>query len=443
MPLKGSLLAPTIDMNCPWMRYRALALVVAALTSVTTACSRGDAKTTDSDAGIAELAAMPAPPAPPKAPDTLTTAEVRFYTQMAEHSLAYLETYYQPATGLVSATPEWHNTTMWDVGGQLLAYLAAKDIGLITAEEFDKRTSKTMATLEKLPLTRGAAYGKVYWTKTGAPGDGRSGWSATDLGRFFLALKILAIHEPKYAAQAERIVKRNNFKRLVKNGYMWGELTGSNGKPWAYQEGRIGYEQYMAHGFSRWGHDVAPALSVKSNAKPVDVMGVKLVADKRYQDRLLSEPFILYGVELGLTGEMRDLAESVLKVQEARFTKTGKMTMVSEDAVPIAPDYFYYYCVYCDAKPFIIQGAGSDKHLDGPRWVSTKAAFGWDALLPSAYTKQATEYVSVALDPKKGWSSGAYEDKRQATGAYDVNTAAVLLEIAAYRLRGNRPLIEP
>jgi hypothetical protein len=417
-------------------------MIAIAVACTTTACSGGDERVVDSDARVAQLAAAIPASTAAKAVDTLTAAEVRFYTQMAEHSLVYLNTYYQPATGLVSATPEWHNTTMWDVGGQLLAYLAAKDVGLITAEEFDKRTSKTMATLEKLPLTRGAAFGKTYLTKTGAPGDGRSGWSATDLGRFFLALKILAIHEPKYAAQAERIVKRNNFKRLVKDGYMWGELPGSNGKPWAYQEGRIGYEQYMAHGFSRWGHDVKPALSVSTNAKPVEVMGVKLLADKRYQDRLLSEPFILYGVELGLTGEMHALAEGVLKVQEARFTKTGKMTMASEDAVPIAPDYFYYYCVYCDAKPFVIQGAGSDKHLDGPRWVSTKAAFGWDAILPSPYTKKATEYVAVALDPKKGWSSGAYEDKREATGAYDVNTAAVLLEIAAYRLRGNRPLIE-
>src|SRR5207302_11504473 len=95
-------------------------------------------------------------------------------------------------------------------------------------------------------------------------------------------------------------------------------LIGSNGKPWAFQEGRIGYEQYVANGFSRWGANASQALSFKQNAKPVDVLGVPLVTDRRFQDRLLSEPFILYGIELGLPPDIKDLAANVLKAQEAR-----------------------------------------------------------------------------------------------------------------------------
>ena len=53
------------------------------------------------------------------------------------------------------------------------------------------------------------------------------------------------------------------------------------------------------------------------------------------------------------------------------------------------------------------------------------------------------EFVAAANDPAKGWASGVMEDSRQSTKSWDINTAAVLLEVAAYQLRGGKPLIEP
>jgi hypothetical protein len=228
----------------------------------------------------------------------------------------------------------------------------------------------------------------------------------------------------------------------VKTGYLYGQLNGSSGKPWTFQEGRIGYEQYVARGFAEWGADVANAMDVKKNGRPKKVMGVTLLEDTRWQDRLLSEPFVLYGLELGLTGDYRELAANVLKAQQARYDSTGKITIVSEDASAIAPHYFYYYCVYCSGKPFSIDVSTPGKTLDGPRWVSTKAAFGWHALFPSDYTKKAVDYVAAARDAGKGWASGVMEGSGKSTNSWDVNTAAVLLEIAHYQLRGGKPLIE-
>jgi hypothetical protein len=376
-------------------------------------------------------------------PEPLTVAEKQLYRDIAKASWSYLDTYYQHSTGFVNATPDWANTTLWDIGGQIIAYVAAKELGFLPADEFAKRMRTTLTTLEKVPLFRGAAYNKLYSTKTGAVNSERSGWSATDLGRFLLSLKVLAVHDPEFAAQAERVARRNKFEEIVKDGYLQGQLIGSNGKPWTYQEGRIGYEQYVARGFAEWGADVKNALDVKKNAKPVDVMGVPLLSDTRYDDRLLSEPFILLGLEVGLTGDVRDLAANMLKVQEARYRSTGIVTMVSEDAVSVAPDYFYYYCVYCRGKPFVIDASTPGKALDSPRWVSTKAAYGWHAIMPNEYTKTAVDYVSAAKDAKHGWASGVYEGKKQSTNTFDINTAAVMMEVAFYRLRGNKPLIEP
>ena len=372
---------------------------------------------------------------------TLSGADEKLYRDMARHSWSYLDKYFQPATGFVNATPDWYNTTLWDLGGQLLAFHAAKELGLLPADEYVRRTQTTLRTLESARLYDGVAFNRIYSTKDGSMNAEGAGWSATDLGRFLLALKILATREPQFAAQAERIAKRNDFNRIVKGGYLHGRAPSKTG-PSDFQEGRIGYEQYVAAGFSQWGADVAGAMNVAANAKPVTVHGVQLLGDKRSFDRLLSEPFILYGLELGLSGQYERLAASVLRAQQARFDATGQITIASEDAMPVKPHYFYYYCVYCNGKPFVVGVSSPKQTLDGPRWVSTKAAFGWHALMPSDYTAKAIEHVAPALDPARGWATGVFEKTRESTKTWDVNTAVVLMEIAYYQLRGRRPLMQ-
>ena len=366
----------------------------------------------------------------------------KLYRDIARLSWSYLDRYYQPATGFVNATPDWFNTTLWDLGGQLLAFQAAKELGLLDKTEYEKRTRKTLSTLEGVKLTDGIAYNRIYSTKDGAPNAAGAGWSATDLGRFLLALKILAVREPQFAAQAERIARRNDFSKIARGGYLYGRSIDAKGTPSDFQEGRIGYEQYVAAGFSQWGVDVRNAQRLGANARPVSVMGVPLMADTRGFDRLLSEPFILYGLELGLGGELKTLAQNLLRAQEARYKATGQVTIASEDAMPDKPYYFYYYCVYCSAKPFVIGVSSPKQTFEEPRWVSTKGAFGWHALMPDAYTAKAVEHVAAARDAARGWATGVYEKTGASTGTYDVNTAVVLMEIAYYQLRGRRPLME-
>jgi hypothetical protein len=377
----------------------------------------------------------------------LSAAERAFYEDAARLAWQYMDRYYQPATGLVNATPEWPYTTIWDIGGQLLAFHAARELALLDSAEYDRRTRTVLNTLERLPLFRGAAYNKLYSTADGSMGNGTqrggTGWSATDLGRLLVALKVLAVREPQYADQAERIVRRIRFDDVVRGGYLHGQLIGRSGRPWTFQEGRIGYEQYVATGFQLWGADVANALDFGRHAEPVDVLGVQLVRDRRWQDRLVSEPFILMGLELGFTPEIRELASAVLAAQEARYRATGNITIASEDAISIPPHYFYYYCIYCNNRAFVIDAASPGQPLEIPRWVSTKASFGWHALMPSEYTRKALDYVTDARHATYGWASGVFEERRTSTYTYDINTAAVLLEVAAFQLRGGRPLIEP
>ena len=371
------------------------------------------------------------------------TADVRVYREMASTAWRYLDRYYQPSTGFVNATPDWFNTTLWDIGGQLLAQHGAMELGLLEPGEYRKRTQTALNTLERLTLYDGVTYNRVYSTKDGAPDMGSgAGWSATDVGRLLVALKVLSVREPAFAEQIQRIVRRTDLTQVVKGGYLHGRVKGQDGKPSNFQEGRLGYEQYVAAGFGQWGADVRNALNFRQNVKPVEVQGVKLFADKRGLDRLLSEPFILQGLELGLDGAYRDFAARVLQAQEARYRATGQVTIVSEDAIAVPPHHFYYYCVLCNGKPFAVGISSPRQTLDEPRWVSVKGAYGWHAIMPSDYTKVAVDYVAPALDSKNGWATGVYEKTRASTKTWDVNTAAVLLEIAWFQLRGRKPLIQ-
>ena len=418
-----------------------LILIGAALAFGATSCTNAEGDTQSAHPQAASTQTVVAAAAHSTA--QVTPEEQKLYRDAAKVAWTYMAANYQKSTGFVNATADWANTTMWDVGGQILAFRAAKGIGLISAADYDAKTKKLLATLQRVPLFRKAAFNKVYDSKTGGIGAGGShGFAATDLGRLLVALKILKETEPQYAAQIARIVARIDFHQVVKNGYLYGQLLGSTGKPVSFQEGRIGYEQYIARGFSEWGADVGNAMDLKKNSTPVTVYGVPLLKDTRYQDRLLSEPFVLYGLELGMPADLDQLASSVLAAQKARFDSTGKITIVSEDASTIAPYYFYYYCVYCNAKPFVIDVAEPGKELDSPRWVSTKAAFGWNALMPSDYTKKAVDYLTPAMDARRGWASGVMESAATSTNTWDINTASVVLEAAFYTLRGRKPLID-
>jgi hypothetical protein len=89
-----------------------------------------------------------------------------------------------------------------------------------------------------------------------------------------------------------------------------------------------------------------------------------------------------------------------------------------------------------------VENSSTSAEVASPKWVSTKATFGWNAILPDEYTLKAKDYVAPALDPAHGWASGVMEGSRASTKTYDINTAAVLLEVALYQLRGSKPLIQ-
>lgn len=362
----------------------------------------------------------------------------------ARTAWGFIERHRDATTGLVAAQPDFAYPTVWDIGSTLGAFYSARELGFIDDAGYRARVAPLLETLRGVRLYEGAAYGRNYEASTGELVDDRqrasengTGYSALDLGRLLIWLRIVADSDPALADAAQAVAERIDEDRVIDEGYLHGEqIDAATGRAERFQEGRVGYEQYAARGFQLWGMEADEAVNPRLNVAPATVLDRQVPGDRRGLDRLTSEPFVLLGLELGLNGDMRSLAEQTLAVQAERHARTNQITVVSEDGVSIEPHYFYYYCVYCDGEPFVINVHTPGLQLDQPRWVSTKAAFGWHALMPSAYTWRALEYVQPAHHSEQGWASGVYEEDGGSTETFTLNTAAVVLESAAYRKRG-------
>lgn len=406
------------------------------------------------------IPAESAPPSPPasapssaeqrSAPERGQSApagDAQLYASAAGPAWRFVEAHYQPATGFVSAVGGYQYATIWDIASGLAALYSAHELGLMETDQYHRRVGRALETLGKVSLFDGVAFTKVYSTVNGAmagrsgdrPSKRGNGWSTTDIGRLLIWLKIIAARHPQYQEDAAAIVGRLDGARLVKDGYLWGASVDSKGGLREYQEGRVGYEQYAARGFAAWGFPVSKALDLEENGIPITVMGKSLLADVRAQDRLTSEPLVLMGLELGWTPGVERLATQLLAAQEERYRRTGRVTIVSEDAISRPPYFFYYYCAYADDKEFSPDVQDLRAVVDGPRWVSTKAAFAWHALRPNDYTRRAVEAVGAARGAA-GWGSGVYEVSGRSTGTANVNTQAVILTSALVKRRG-QPLL--
>ena len=379
------------------------------------------------------------------APRPLNDEQKAVFQKSARTAWSYVTRNYSASSGMVKALDTWEYVTIWDIASMAAAYYSAHGLGLVSYADYHDRMTRLLRTLQNTALYDGAAFNKLYSARSGSMVDRANnvssrgyGWSALDLGRFLIWMAIINRNDPTLAPQVQQVVSRLQLSRLIKDGY----LTGANvdtrdNKHHEYQEGRLGYEQYSAEGFALWGTRAQHALDFNANAQHADVMGVPILADKRGDDLLTSEPFVMMGMEVGWTNpEWEVAARNVLAAQRARFERTGTITMLSEDAVPVKPAYFYYYLLRSDGKDFIVRTPTGDIDDSYPRWISAKAAFGWHALFPSDYTWQAVRAVLPAGSSGNGWSAGVYERSKRATPGFNLNTAAIVLEAAYYAQRG-------
>lgn len=356
-----------------------------------------------------------------------------------------------PDTGLVNSVEDFPSTTMWDQGAYLMALVSAHRLGLVTTDEATGRATRFLTSLGRLPLFDGKLPNKAYDTRSLRMVDYANeetergiGWSALDVARLLLGLRVLETEFPALGPDIRRIVAEWDLAELTRNGRLYG-MHIENGRPVLGQEGRIGYEQYGARAAALWGADVLRAISAERIVAFAPVEGIEVPTDTRKASAfgaitpVLSEPYVLLGLELGFDDESRRLSARILSAMKRRFERTGVLTMVSEDHVD-RPPYFLYASVYANGRPWAVV-SDSGEPFPELRTQSVKAAFAWDALVEDDYTSMARSAIETLGHPGRGWPAGRYEATGAENAVFSLNTNAVVLEALHYQAFG--PLMHP
>jgi hypothetical protein len=395
-------------------------------------------------------------PALPFGRHGLLTAQER---GMAETAWSYFEMAYQPDTGLVNSVGSYPSTTMWDTASYLSGLVAAYELEIIDRHEFDRRMIRVLGTLRGLDLFQGKLPNKAYNAKTGekvnyANKPGELGYSALDIGRLLVWLKIIKERYPYMAGAVDNVVLRWNFCDIISpEGQLIGATVDEGGKMNLQQEGRLGYEEYAAKGFQLWGFDTAAA----SEAAPyqfVSIQGVDVPVDGRdpriyrSQNYVVSEGYILEGLELNWDlpsdhsnrpgvasdGWRAEFADRIYQVQEQRFKDTGILTARSEHQIESAP-YFVYDAIFADGYAWNTLDPAQGYQPDRAA-VSTKAAIAMWALWNTPYTQLLFDHVASQSEPGKGFDEGIYENGRGAIPLQTANNNGIILAALLYKVQG-------
>jgi len=380
---------------------------------------------------------------PLRAQRPLSATEV----EMAKVAWTYFENNTNANTGLVNSVDGYTASTLWDTASYLLALISAHDLDLINEKEFDQRMQKILQTLASLPLFENKLPNKVYSTLTATmttydnqPSERGVGWSAIDIGRILVPFNVIVWQYPEYTQQVDKVLGSWDLNAIIDNAEMMGADIDKAGKTLYLQEGRLGYEEYASKSLVLAGLDLSEATSYEQHFEYVDIDGVKVGTDLRTPDQfdainfVVSEPYVLDGIEFGWDRYSSALAFSVFEAQQARFERTGTLTAVSEDNID-QPPYFVYNSVFADGKAW---NAVTEKGEDASEFktLSSKAAIGWYALYDTDYSDKLFEKVANNYDESKGWYAGIYESTGEINKALTANTNAIILESLRYITQG-------
>ncbi|NYU09984.1 hypothetical protein A8O28_12990 [Enterobacteriaceae bacterium CCUG 67584] len=385
--------------------------------------------------------------------DSLTPQEQAW----ARIAWRYFENNTQPQTGLVNGSDKQPRVTLWQMGDTLIALLAARDLGLVQEPEFDARLTRLLGTLNRLTLTETRTPGRLYSSRTATPIDftgkpAKSGWSAKDMARLMLALRLTAERAPQYREYLDKIILRWNFCRVMDNeGELWSASV-QNGQPVLREELRLGESEYAASAFRLWGFPAGKAFTPPS--RNVILFQRSLAVDARdprttWQPSLLTTlPAMLPGVEFGwqppgvpsdVQKALRARAEGIWLSQKSRWEQDKVLTARADFYLFQAP-WHVEDTVWGNGYAWNTLG-DDGKYYPRLAQVSTKAVFLLWALWKTDYTDALMAVTRHLNNPQQGWFEGRVEATGDINPTLTLSTNAMVLEALYYKHNAG-PLFE-
>jgi hypothetical protein len=373
---------------------------------------------------------------------TLTSEEMA----IAHRAWLYFQWNWNDDTGLVNSVDRLTFVTMWDQAAAIAALVSARELKIVSALEFETKMSRMLQTLASLPLYKNELPNKVYNSQTLVPinyGELEKreeiGWSAIDLGRMAIWLKIVGAKYPQFQYMTEMVWQHWQVQRLTHEGRMYGTKV-INGKEQYSQEGRLGYENYAAYGLNLWGLNVQESLNYQSHVAFANIYGKGVPYDLRNYENsgannyVVSEPYILDGLETGFQTVPKAYSDRILAAQQARYQNTQQLTAVTKDYLDRAP-YFIYTSLFVNGEAWATITDTQTKY-NNLRFLSAKVAIGWHVLYNTPYTRQLFNFVLANLDSHNGWYNGFYELLQQPNQVLTANNNGLILESLLYKQVG-------
>lgn len=323
-----------------------------------------------------------------------------------------------PNTGLNYATIDYHYFTDWDLGCYISAIIDAERIGLLKREGTwgaDYRINKIISFLMTRKLTE---YGLPYWfysSDTGEPVVSKGQGNPSDSGRLLIALYMLKQYRPEFTDEINKIIARTNYAKFA-------EAVSTDGF----------YAYYLAHGYSLFGFNTSQVQKALSFIDRIPNMEhVQVYSQSLPITEIIMEPILHTIFELETNQKFQDWAYKVYKVQEDRYTNTGKLTAFTEGAYDTSPNYIYEWIVHPYGKVWYIT-TPTWQPMNIPPVVYTKTAFSMYAIWPSNYTKKLIDYV-LRTKTDNGFYEGVDENGRVIQILTD-KTNSLIINAARYAL---------
>lgn len=379
--------------------------------------------------------------------------------QMARTLWRYFENNYQEATGMVNAVNDYPSTTLWDTASYIGGMVTAHELGIIDKNTISTRLVRLLKTFNAMEFFRGEVPNKVYNTQTAAKVDyanqpGEIGYSALDLGRLLIWLRIVKERYPEHSNAIDNFVLRWDFCQMIDDrGTMFGALIGPNGETVYVQEGRLGYEEYAAKGFQLWGLNT----DLASRPEPynfIKIHGVDIPYDTRdpriytAHNYVVSESYVLDALELNWDyandRSKNDLfhsdtttaqfAQRIYNAQVSRYNATGILTARTEHQLD-GPPYFVYDTIFTDGYAWnTITEDG--QHVPHFAAIALKGALGMWAVWNTDYTDLLFDTIVDLYDPEKGYFEGLYENGNGVINTFTANNNGIMLEALLYKQQG-------
>ena len=362
---------------------------------------------------------------------------------IAKKAYYYFSRNRRAETGFCDSVQGYNHTTMWDLASGIAAVLASEALDLKTPRQAQYELQKVLSTLLDMPLYKGKLPNREYSTKTGLPTGKLSktksngnGWSALDIGRLLIWFKILIQQHPNLTKDIFKITNKWKLSLAVNNGTLFGTKL-FKGREYYRQEGRNGYLQYAAYGFTLFDHSVA-LPDLKKYISYVEVDGLEIAIDTRNVPFLTSDPYVLASIEFGDNSKWSQLNQFYL-LHKSKWEQDGVLTSYAEDAMNKNP-WFAYNNIFYYGKPWT-SVSPSGKLIENPQTFSNKVAFGFSALFKDKYSKELFKKVLEDSFHHKSIPTGTYANS-STNSAYNININSMILVALWYKSNGSKPILK-